>query len=181
MGRTLRRLRKSRAPKLWRSQLLSVAFVSLLSTAGLSLFTQTTAFADTEVIGDTTTAGSTGWVDVWFAGCYDATGAPSCWYYSEVNKAGNVVWEDWLDYGGNYYLKLVQDGWYGELGSEYGYTDEADVYPSGGTASHYEYSTLIATAYENPSLGCPWPANPPFEPCDIRTTTTRVTTITTPP
>lgn len=139
---------------------------------GFVVATQSPAFADTETIGDTWSLASTGWTPTWWCQYSDATGEGCYWYYSDVDAGGGLKWEQWRDGSGNYYVRMVQDTWYGNIGGQPGdgnYPNEANVFFSAAVSTHWERSTQISSAYINPGLGCPWFADPPYTPCGLST------------
>ncbi len=156
--------------KLWRTRQVSVAMSMLtltgVVTLGLGLAASSPAFADAETIGNTWSAGWTGWIPTAWCQYSDATGEGCIYYYSYVDASGGLEWQQWRDNSGNYYIKMVQDEWAGYIGFQFGYEDQASVYSSGEVSTHSEGSTQISTAYSNPSLGCPLPpSDPVYEPC----------------
>lgn len=166
--RTALRRRSERVIRAGGALLVATAALTL----GIGVLTQSAAFADSETIGDTWSLASTGWMPIWWCQYSDATGEGCFWYYSYVDAGGGLKWEQWRDNSGNYYVKMVQDTWYGNIGGQPGYgnyPNEAGVFASAVVSTHWEGSTQISSAYENPSLGCPWNAEPPYTPCGLST------------
>lgn len=144
---------------------LSKILLACSALAIVVVMTPSTAWADTELIGDSWYYASTGEIDIWFCGGYEATGACIYWEYSQIQKGAALEWEQWQDPYGGIYIKMVRDGWYGYTPWPWGY-DWAGAEVAGGNAQHWNSTTggsLISIAYM--TSACLWPTWPGYNPC----------------